>query len=383
MEKPPKLHAEIEIKSPPPPPFPLDFPDNADDQKTPFFKSRSRRRRSDTWAISVFVILHIGAFLATMIVNDCWRNSHGDCALESLGRFSFQPLTENPFLGPSASALDKMGALQQSFLAGHQDWRLLTCPCLHAGAFHIIINLSSVIFLGSYLEQEFGPLRTGIIYVLSAFFGSLIAALFVRNSPVVCSSGALFGLVGATLSALIRNWKFYTAKYVALAILCALSAINFGIGLLPYVDNFANIGGFLSGVLLGFVLLFNPQIREVALNKGGFYDYGVKSSTKLKEKLDRPVMRSVSLLLFTLVVAGTLVAVLQGLNVNHYCRWCRYIDCIPSARWSCNSMTTSCETMVSDAQLTLTCTRNGNFRIFPFTNISEARTRDICTMICS
>lgn len=35
--------------------------------------------------------------------------------------------------------------------------------------------------------------------------------------------------------------------------------INLGIGLFPHVDNFAHIGGFLTGFLLGFVLLIRPQ----------------------------------------------------------------------------------------------------------------------------
>lgn len=80
--------------------------------------------------------------------------------------------------------------------------------------------------------------------------------------------------------------------------------INFVLGLLPYVDNFSNIGGFISGFLLGFVLLFSPQLRKVAQNKEDLYEYGVnKVSTKLKlkQKLDRPVLRSVCLLLFGLM----------------------------------------------------------------------------------
>lgn len=35
--------------------------------------------------------------------------------------------------------------------------------------------------------------------------------------------------------------------------------INLAIGMLPHVDNFAHIGGFLTGFLLGFVLLLRPQ----------------------------------------------------------------------------------------------------------------------------
>lgn len=79
--------------------FPPDLPQD------PLVKPtwRRRRRRGDTWVVSVLVIIDIGVFIATMLVNDCWTNSHGDCALPTLGRFSFQPLSENPLLGPSQS----------------------------------------------------------------------------------------------------------------------------------------------------------------------------------------------------------------------------------------------------------------------------------------
>lgn len=149
------------------------------------------------------------------------------------------------------------------------------------------------------------------------------------------------------------------------------------LGFLPYIDNYSNIGGLLSGFLLGFVLLFTPQLRQVAQNKLVLFDNDVKSSFNWKPKLDRPVLASVSLLLFALLwvflfcyflqqvifrcflstwscvrlrgasfvfsLAGFLVAVLQGINIGQYCRWCGYVDCIPSKRWSCNDVTTSCE----------------------------------------
>lgn len=54
--------------------------------------------------------------------------------------------------------------------------------------------------------------RVGIIYLLSAFAGTLVAALFVRRKPAVGSSGALYGLLGAALSELIWNWIIYTDK---------------------------------------------------------------------------------------------------------------------------------------------------------------------------
>lgn len=54
--------------------------------------------------------------------------------------------------------LDKMGALEvQKMIHGHhQAWRLLSCMWLHAGVFHILANMLSLVFIGIRLEQEFG-----------------------------------------------------------------------------------------------------------------------------------------------------------------------------------------------------------------------------------
>ncbi|KAB5568654.1 hypothetical protein DKX38_002447 [Salix brachista] len=405
-----------------------------DENKTPFFKPRSRRRRRDTCVIFAFVIIHLVVFLITMAVNDCVHNSHGDCAFKALGRMSFQPLLENPFLGPSASTpilspclrmsgpvyrnqnvvvdkteevllkyhLDKMGAIRKTLLAEHQTWRLFMCPLLHAGAFHFMTNLLCIIFIGIYLEKEFGSIRTGIIYMLSAFSGTLVTAIFVRDSPAVCSSGALFGLLGATLSALARNWKFYTNKVAALLTLFFVAGFNLMLGLLPYMDNYSSIGSLMSGFLLGLVLFYTPRLRQVAQKKIGLGEYGVNSSFNWKQKLDRPVLRSASLLVFSLLFVGLLVAVLLGINISHHCRWCSYVDCIPYKRHvkeesktenaaCCYSLRQTSkykedsliETMGSDKELTLTCMGDGNFRVFPFTNISQERTQDLCTLICS
>ncbi|XP_027358043.1 RHOMBOID-like protein 8 [Abrus precatorius] len=358
----------------------VDYPQ---DQRIPLMKSR-RRRRGDTWVVSVFVIIHIGVFIATMLVNDCWSNSHGDCVLQPLGRFSFQPLPENPLLGPSQSKLDEMGALRRSLLTeNHQTWRLFTFPFLHAGLLHLVINLCSVIYVGVHLEQEFGPLRIGIIYTLSAFVGALVASLFLQNTPAVGSSGALFGLLGTLLSELVWNWKFHSNKISAIASLVSVFVCNFVLGFLPYVDNFSSIGGFISGFLIGSVFLLNPH-QQVAPNKGGLIDYSIKSyiKLKLKEMLHRPLLQIASLNLFNLLLVGCLVAVLYGININSYCTWCPYVDCIPFTSWHCKDIETSCETMVSNAQLTMTCIGNGNYRVFPFTNISRARINDLCNLIC-
>ncbi|CAH9137020.1 unnamed protein product [Cuscuta epithymum] len=388
-----KHETKVNIKrfSAPSPPPPLVAPrlsingrDFTEEKRVvfPFFRPLSQRSEN-AWIISLFVIVHLIFFTATMIVNDCWHNSLGQCSIKFLRRLSFQPLRENPLLGPSASALDKVGALRQTLLIDHhQFWRVFTSPLLHAGLFHLILNLCSVVFIGIHMEHEFGSLRTGVVYIFSAITASLVAALFVTDKTSVTSSGALFGLLGMMLSGLIRNCKIYTKKLGAVLIFLVILAVNLILGLLPYINNFSNVGGFISGFLIGFVLLFEPQLSTRAQEKGGLFEYDLKHKVKLKQKLDRPFLRGASLVMFIFVLAGVYLAVIRGTNANKYCSWCQHIDCLPSKWWSCSDKAMHCETMINLEQLTLTCSENGNFRVLPYTDISPERIQDLCSLIC-
>lgn len=48
-------------------------------------------------------------------------------------------------------------------------------------------------------------------------------------------------------------------QFAAFVTLVVIIVINLAVGILPHVDNFAHIGGFLTGFLLGFILLVQPQ----------------------------------------------------------------------------------------------------------------------------
>lgn len=51
----------------------------------------------------------------------------------------------------------KMGAMDVNQVVNeHQLWRLVSCMWLHAGVFHVLANMLSLIFVGIRLEQEFG-----------------------------------------------------------------------------------------------------------------------------------------------------------------------------------------------------------------------------------
>ncbi|MBA0657380.1 hypothetical protein Goklo_009666 [Gossypium klotzschianum] len=152
---------------------------------------------------------------------------------------------------------------------------------------------------------RFLGLRIGILYLVSGFCGSVLSSLFIRNNISVGASGALFGLLGAMLSELITNWTIYTNKASALLTLVVIIVINLAIGILPHVDNFTHIGGFLTGFLLGFILLPRPQL--------GWLEHGnipVRTGLKSKYKPHQYVLWVASIVL--LVTRRSIGSVVSG-----------------------------------------------------------------------
>lgn len=58
------------------------------------------------WLVPMFVVANIAMFIVVMYVNNCPDSNLGfgdKCVAGFLGRFSFQPIKENPLLGPSSN----------------------------------------------------------------------------------------------------------------------------------------------------------------------------------------------------------------------------------------------------------------------------------------
>ncbi|XP_061359393.1 RHOMBOID-like protein 1 [Gastrolobium bilobum] len=330
------------------------------------------------WLVPFFVVANVAVFVVTMYVNDCPKHSlRNSCVASFLGRFSFQPLKENPLLGPSSSTLEKMGALEvDKVVRRHQVWRLFSCIWMHGGVVHVLANMLSLIFIGIRLEQEFGFVRIGFLYVISGFGGSLLSSLFIQSGISVGASGALFGLLGGMLSELLINWTIYANKLAALSTLIVIIVINLAVGILPHVDNFAHIGGFVSGFLLGFVLLIRPQYKWVSQRNS-------RSGYATKHKPYQYVLWVISFVLLTSGLITGLIMLLRSVNLNDRCSWCHYLSCVPTSKWSCNAQQLSCESTQIGNQLNITCLSNGRSDIFPLSSTSSSEAQQLCSRLCS
>lgn len=340
-------------------------------------------RRWFPFLVPLFVLANIGLFILSMYVNNCPANSNS-CVGDFLGRFAFQPLKENPMFGPSAATLLKMGALESSKVTtDHQGWRLISCIWLHAGLVHLFANMLSLLFIGIRLEQEFGFLRIGPLYVISGFGGSLLSALFIESTISVGASGALFGLLGAMLSELITNWTIYANKLAALLTLVFIIVINLAVGLLPHVDNFAHIGGFVTGFLLGFILLIRPQFGYVS-QKTAPLGYNTGSAKKPKYKVYQYLLWILSAILLILWFTAGLILLFKGINAMKHCSWCHYLSCIPTSKWNCNAKpATSCLTSQLGNQWNLTCSDTGKTQTYMLNDATNSQIYNLCSQLCT
>ncbi|KVH95453.1 Peptidase S54, rhomboid [Cynara cardunculus var. scolymus] len=275
------------------------------------FHTESSEKQWTSWLVPMIVVANVAMFIVVMIVNDCPKNHNssleGDCVAKFLGRFSFQPLKENPLFGPSSSTLEKLGALERNKVVDdHQAWRLVSCIWLHAGVVHLLANMLSLVFIGIRLEQQFGFVRVGLLYMVAGIGGSILSALFITSNISVGAS-ALFTLVIIIL-------------------------VNLAVGMLPHVDNFAHIGGFLSGFLLGFVLLIRPQFSWQERR-----NLPVDARGKSKFTVYQYVFWLVSMILLIVGFTVGLVMLFRGENGNDHCSWCHYLSCVPTSRWRCDN----------------------------------------------
>ena len=139
-------------------------------------------------------------------------------------------------------------------------WRVFTYAFLHANGTHLLINMLALYSLGGFLEALLGGRRYLAVYcasavgggVATAAAGALRMALGGPPSYTVGASGAIWGLMGATL-ALVLGRRRVLPRLIARGLrqrLLLVLFINVALSFLPGIDLFAHFGGGLVGFLL-------------------------------------------------------------------------------------------------------------------------------------
>ena len=150
------------------------------------------------------------------------------------------------------------GAMYEPYvMEGHEYYRLLTSIFLHFGIEHLLSNMVMLGALGMNLEPEIGKLRFLLVYFVSGIGGNICSLLLnISFGEVVISagaSGAVFGLTGALLCAVLRNKGRIGRLHKKGVLVLVILSIFLGLSE-PGVDNAAHIGGLICGFVLEALL---------------------------------------------------------------------------------------------------------------------------------
>ncbi|XP_069785720.1 inactive rhomboid protein 2-like [Narcine bancroftii] len=194
-----------------------------------------------------------------------------------------------------------------------QIYRLWLSLFLHAGIIHCLISVIFHLTILQDLEMLAGWLRISIIYILSGIIGNLASAIFLPYRAEVGPAGSQFGLLACLFVELFQSWPILEKPWKALMKLLGILLILFVVGLLPWIDNFAHIFGFLSGLLLSFTFL--PYIT-----------FGHDDRRR------KQILIITSLLIFS-GLSACLVIWFYTYPIT--CQLCEYLNCIPFTSTLC------------------------------------------------
>lgn len=151
-------------------------------------------------------------------------------------------------LGPSMRALYLLGMTGRDSLELGHYWTLLTAIYLHGGLLHIVFNVMWVRQLGTFTEETLGPARFFVVFSLAGA-GGFLASSTLGHNPSIGASGSIFGLLGAMIAYRRRRGggrDVLTQQFLTWAVVLFV----FGL-VMKGVDNWAHLGGFTTGYLLG------------------------------------------------------------------------------------------------------------------------------------
>jgi len=153
------------------------------------------------------------------------------------------------FLNTNANMILRYGQVNSLVIYSGYYYQLFTSMFVHANIAHIAGNMLFLLIFGLRGEEMFSLPEYLLVYVLGGLTGNLLSLLLLPlDVPSVGASGAIFAMFGAC--------TIYARRSVRQSIIGALIYAFFLLFLSSGLDvnNFAHIGGLVTGLLIGYVL---------------------------------------------------------------------------------------------------------------------------------
>jgi membrane associated rhomboid family serine protease len=160
----------------------------------------------------------------------------------------------------SSSLLVDLALLAPLDVFIHYPWGIITSMFTHQDFFHLLFNMLTLYFFGSYLLKMIGTKKFLIIYLAGGLVGGLFFVLLsTLISPgsiaaAIGASGAIFAL-GGTLAVLMPQMKVYI-MFIPVPVPLWVAVIG-GCLIMSFFSGVAweaHLGGLLFGLAAGFII---------------------------------------------------------------------------------------------------------------------------------
>ena len=143
-------------------------------------------------------------------------------------------------------------------------WTIVTNLFVHNGIWHIVANMLTLYFFGSYLSRLVGDRNFLVIYFLGGLLGNVVYLLLAPDySIAVGASGAVFAVAGALTVLRPRMTVFIIPIPVPIPLWVAVIGGFFMLSLPWFAANIAwqaHLGGLVLGLVAGFI--FRRRLRR-------------------------------------------------------------------------------------------------------------------------
>jgi membrane associated rhomboid family serine protease len=138
-------------------------------------------------------------------------------------------------------------------LLSQQPWTIISSMFVHGSFGHILFNMISLYFLGSFFIRAAGEKSFLAVFFLGGLAGNILFALLANPfSTGIGASGAIFALGGALAIMVPRVPVFIFFIPVPVPLWVAI-IIFFFLSFLPGIAWQAHVGGLLLGLVAGFI----------------------------------------------------------------------------------------------------------------------------------
>ncbi|HYM50819.1 MAG TPA: rhomboid family intramembrane serine protease [Candidatus Limnocylindrales bacterium] len=183
-------------------------------------------------------------------------------------------LAQSPVM--DAAVIRKYALIPADIAAGRHLGTLISAQFLHASLLHVGGNMLFLWIFGNNVEDRLGEIKFILVYLTSGVAGSLLQVAIDPTSqvPNLGASGAISGILAAyvlyfprarVLTYIVPFFLVHLSAVVFIGYWIALQALDAYLSLgVPEggggVAFFAHLGGFITGLVLAFLLRPRSQV---------------------------------------------------------------------------------------------------------------------------